>query len=358
MPSYAQRTLINALNLVKPSQFIDYTLKIFLLFTVVCVFVPFYPAMPSAGLDSSWGLGMNQAVAQGFSIGKELIFTFGPYASIYTTIYHPSTDFMMIGGGLYLAISYWASIVVLMRGIALHWAVFCYAILVTILVTSSGRDALFFSYPLLVALSSFKIIHAENRASVVSKFDLLILVLLFSPFGLLPLIKGSIGVLCCLITILCFLFFIHNKRKYIAIACLISPLVTMILFWAASGQSLVNLPNYYLNLLPIISGYTDAMAINGFIHEVLLYIAVSLLLLLVIINERKVSGIPKVFLFLTFSICLFLSFKAGFVRHDGHAIIASDSLFQFSVLLLLFAKSERWSVKRVFVIVIISSIFL
>lgn len=49
------------------------------LVAIVAVFVPFTPRMPSGGLDPSCEFGLNQAAAQGFIFGKELVFTFGPY---------------------------------------------------------------------------------------------------------------------------------------------------------------------------------------------------------------------------------------------------------------------------------------
>ena len=42
------------------------------------------PAMPSDGLDGSWVYSINQAVAQRMAFGHDIIFTYGPYASVYT----------------------------------------------------------------------------------------------------------------------------------------------------------------------------------------------------------------------------------------------------------------------------------
>lgn len=85
----------------------DVLSKLILLIIIICTFVPFSPKMPAPGIDPSWALGLNQAVAQGLAFGKEIIFTLGPYSSLYTKTYHPATDFLMITGCLYLALSYW-----------------------------------------------------------------------------------------------------------------------------------------------------------------------------------------------------------------------------------------------------------
>src|SRR6476469_6515006 len=92
---------------------IFWALQALSLITAICIFVPFSPVMPEDGLDASWMFGMNQAVAQGLAIRRDIIFTFGPYASIYTQAYHPATDYMMMFGSLYLALSYWFALVLL-----------------------------------------------------------------------------------------------------------------------------------------------------------------------------------------------------------------------------------------------------
>ena len=51
---------------------VNVVLWIVLLITTIAKFVPFSPAMPAAGLDPSWVFGLNQAVAQGLSFGKEI----------------------------------------------------------------------------------------------------------------------------------------------------------------------------------------------------------------------------------------------------------------------------------------------
>ncbi|MBS1212494.1 MAG: hypothetical protein H6R26_1111, partial [Proteobacteria bacterium] len=74
--------------------------------TMIAVLVPLSPGMPGAGLDPSWVLGMNEAVARGMAIGTEIIFTFGPYASVYTRQYHPGTDHLMVGASTILAMAF------------------------------------------------------------------------------------------------------------------------------------------------------------------------------------------------------------------------------------------------------------
>jgi hypothetical protein len=107
----------------------------------------------------------------------------------------------------------------------------------------------------------------------------------------------------------------------------------MVFFWVISGQSLENLPNYFMAMAHIASGYSEAMAVKGNNLDVILYIAASALLLLAIALQRSISLTSKIFLFCIYFVFLFLSFKGGFVRHDGHAIISGTSILIAAVLL-------------------------
>lgn len=326
-------------------------LSFVVIITAIAVFVPFSPEMPKADLDPSWRFGMNQAVAQGLSFGKEMIFTFGPYASIYTKSYHQSTDFMMVGGSLYLALSYWACFVLLMKGVHWGWALAFLAVLAGLM---HSRDPLLFSYPLLVGLLTFKILFAEDRRLINSKFAPFYVALVFAPFGLLPLVKGSILILCCAVAVLCSFFFLVNKHKLFAKICLFTPIVSMFLFWTVSGQSIANLPSYFISMAPIVSGYTEAMAheaVEGNIYEVALYLIASAFLLLAISIQMQIACTSKIFLFCIYFVFLFLSLKAGFVRHDGHAIISGTSIL-IAALLLPFILNTK-----IIFLVIVSAIF-
>lgn len=310
-----------------------------LLITTIAVFVPLFPRMPGASLDQSWIFATNQAVDQGLSFGKEIIFTFGPYASIFTKAYHPSTDFMMVSGSLYLALSYWACFVLLMNGVKWRWILaFCVPLVGAIYST----DALSFSFPLLAGLTTFKTIFSEDGALAKSKYAPFCVAVIFAPFGLLPLVKGSILILCCAIAALCSVSFIVMKKRALAIICLASPVVTMLLFWIASGQSATLLPHYFIGMAHIVSGYTEAMAIYGNIREVILYLVAASFILLTISLQKQINNISKILLVCIMFVYLFLSLKAGFVRHDRHAVGAGTSILIAALLLsFIFNSSYR-----------------
>jgi len=62
----------------------------------ILFFMPLQPSYPVASLDSSWQYALNEAVARQLVFGRDIVFTFGPLASVYTGMYLPQTDWIML----------------------------------------------------------------------------------------------------------------------------------------------------------------------------------------------------------------------------------------------------------------------
>jgi hypothetical protein len=290
--------------------------------TAICVVVPFSPVMPGANLDPSWRMGMNQAVAQGLAIGRDIIFTFGPYASIYTGTYHPATDAMMLWGSLLFAVCLGiAAALTFRKG---RWSV--QLGLVAILHLMFVEDPLLFYYPLLVGIHAIRGFCIGDDGEQEGAKRVAVLLLLLTPFGLLPLVKGTAGVLCAVVVAVVVVLLAALRRAKLAALVLAAPLLSTVVFWVAAGQSLGALPGYFTSMLPIVSGYTQAMETQGGGPQMLAYIGVALLLLAVIVAKERVPPAPKAALVAVVAAALFLAFKGGFVRHDAHAVIAGTFL--------------------------------
>lgn len=297
----------------------------FAITTTLAVFVPLNPRMPLSGLDPSWAFSMNEAVAQNLSFGKDIIFTFGPYAAIYTQLYHPATDHLMVFGSLFLALCYSVALLYLARGGKLYR-------LLAFLVFLSGfmylRDALLFSYPLILAACVSKFITEtdQQKGANLNHWQILVIFLVFAPLGLLSLIKGTLLLICgATTTIISIYLLYHNYRKLVLIA-LISPVASTVIFWMLSGQPISSLPNFFINLLPIIFGYTEAMAWQGNHIEIIFYLIASTVIIRALIKSNGTSVQTKIFLALCFALFLFIAFKGGFVRHGDHAIMSGTSI--------------------------------
>jgi len=317
---------------------LNWGLQALLFITVICIFVPFSPEMPGEGLDPSWVFGMNQAVAQGLAFGREVVFSFGPYASIYTKVYHPATDHLMLVGSLYLGLSYGLAVFLLTRNSRWYLLIAFWVVLAGLMYS---RDALFYSYPLLVGLFCYQMIDAHEEVALGTNLTLALTIILFLPFGLFPLIKGSMLILCGTIAILSATFFAANRRWKLAIVVVASSIVSILIFWVASDQSVLNLPSYFISMSSIVSGYTEAMSSSGFWHEIVLYLVAVFILLIAILREDYVAIKSRAYILLVFILYFFLAFKIGFVRHDGHAIMSGTSILIASLLFAIVFHSRQ-----------------
>lgn len=135
-------------------------------------------------------------------------------------------------------------------------------------------------------------------------------------FAMLPVCVLSIG------------YCLWQKKKEFALSIGLTLLCAIPLLWILAGQSLLSIPHFFLNLLPISSGYVDAMSKVGHSIDYVFYIAPYLGVLLVIF----LSGLPrkdKIFLACCFAIIGFLVLRVSFTRHDGHIMIGFCFIFLY-----------------------------
>ncbi len=314
-------------------------LLLFLFLTLICVFVPFSPNMPSLGLDASWVIGMNEAIGRGFSIGKQIVFTFGPYSSVYTKHYHPATDVLTLLGGTMVAIPFGLAIHQLSIGAPPRWKL---AIILFIAIVRGPPDALFYS---MIFVSGLCVIMAYADAKQKPEFNLqrfLAITVQIIPLGLLPIIKGSFLVSSLLTLVICSFYLILKKKFFPAFLICVVPLIAMATFWSASGQSPLGLENYIISMIPIIFGYSDAMNSDGNAIEIILFILTSVVMVSFVIKRSALSVFENFFLGTIFLSFLFLSFKGGFVRHDAHAIVAGSAVLMAALIVPLVIPGRAW----------------
>jgi hypothetical protein len=325
----------------------------FVLFlTVLAVFVPLNPVMPSEGLEPSWMSAMNQGVAQGLVFGRDIVFTFGPYASIYTELYHPATDGLMVCGSLFLGLSYALLLLLLGRGEKIN-GLFLFGIFLSCLVDS--RDALLFSYPLLLALVVYRMTLPPEHALHLhlAKPIEYFVSLLFAPLGLLPLVKGSFLPICGVTAVFCFAIFWHSRNKPLACMAMGIPAISSVMLWRFYCQPISAMPSFIWSTRQFISGFTAAMSYSGNTWESVLYVLASALIIVVIVRIAPGPKSSIWFLSLSFTLFLFMVFKASFVRHDQwHNITAGTSILA-AALLLIFVVGEKPSLLPVAVAVLV-----
>jgi len=320
-------------------------LGIFLVITTLAVMIPLAPEMPQYGLDPSWMFAVNQAVAQHLVFGRDFIFTYGPYASIDDRVYHPATDHLVLFGSGLIALAYSLLLLLLMRTGRLA-ALWLFGLFLCACVVA--RDALLFSCPLLIAVVFYLLfLPAEHgrRISLSPRLQPWLPALLI-PLGILPLIKGSFLILALIAALVCSLMCWFGGYKRSAWLSILSPTAALVFFWCVIGQPLSALPLYFVRLGPIVSGYTDAMALSHYdafdVDDLVWrYIFAGLGLVLLVSVQGSSARRMRWLLVLAYLAYLFLAFKAGLVRPDGHIRIAGTA-FGFAGLLALFFVDRLW----------------
>jgi hypothetical protein len=300
----------------------------------IALFVPVWPTFPvGTHLDNSWVSGLNAAMGLGFVYGHEVIFTFGPYASVYTREYHPATDTIMLLGGTLLAVGYALLLAALARTRGLAAAL---GLAIAMLVLFRDMDAILFMYPLAFSVLIFlRYVSHERPLENGSVFELAVVTI---PFGMLPLIKGSALIGCAAISVLCVAALLLCGRRREAAVMVVVPVVACLALWVIAGQPVSALPWYFINMFSIVSGFTDAMSGWGPASEIYVYLAACAAVLAGVAATRREGMAPRIFLMTAFGLYLFLAFKAGFVRHDGHVLMAASAV-GIAGLLTLFVRA-------------------
>lgn len=320
---------------------LNYLIWAFLVWVSVCVFVPSNPWYPNMDTDASWMFGVNQAVAQKLIFGKDFIFTYGPYASIQTGLYHPATYSLMLWGSLVLAGGYSLLLILLTRATGLWW-ILAYGLFIKGFVGNiSDRDSLLFSYPLLVAMVVYLMTlpDGDRRKLKASRSNTVALVIAMTPLGLLPLIKGTLIVTVGIFAIMFFVVFWRRNERRLAYCTIVLPSASAILCWVLAQQPLTALPIFFINTMQNISGYTEAMAVNNQNDlQIATWVLAAAFILFNAAARKADPMVSRVLLSLSVALFLFISFKEGFVRHTG--VIAGISALISALLLSALLKDR------------------
>ncbi|HXI91795.1 MAG TPA: hypothetical protein VNO24_17415 [Blastocatellia bacterium] len=314
--------------------------------------IPFRPLMPNSGLDPSWRYALNEALAHGYVFGRDLIFTFGPLGSVYSTVYDPATDKIMMIGSTVYSIGLCVAV-----GLVAHPRRHLVALAFPFIICLSlSRDSGFLALPFFLLLAVTRASLPKGTAFRLEPTPLVVLGIGISTIAtaMSPIVKGSfVGSTFSICGLALVALASKNMRAAAAFAALIG--VALFSAWGLTGQPLAQLPHFLLGQGPIISGYTDAMSLGGPLGAPALYLLVALLLLIAFYSSfvRRTGRLGWGTL-LGLGLILFIAFKAGFVRQDGHVFVATGTLLLLAyaislvtkprvALLLWFAAAYAWT---------------
>jgi hypothetical protein len=289
-----------------------------LLAAVYVKLAPFQFTMPGYGLDVSWIAVLGEASERGWRFGRDIIFTSGPLSAIYTRWFQPDRL------GAYLA-AYFVLVV------TVAW-------LVTIVAWRNGRLAA-------ALLAAFGIVLDPFRDAVFVAYPLLTSLVILSPQrGTLDKTAAAFGLFCCALAtlakflvapaaiaafILCDSAALLRCRLPVYTATYV--LLCFGLFALSEGPGSF-LP-YVFSSINLASGYSEAMSLDRAHQEVIAFLVIAAALLGAFasmearaVRHSAVSGSIAAVRWLVVVAYLFAMFKEGFVRHDGHSLLAWSGL--------------------------------
>jgi hypothetical protein len=261
-------------------------------------------------------------MAKGLVFGRDVVFTFGPYADLYSTQYSPASDLRMLAGGSLLAAAFAAGLLCLARGGAMLASI-GFALYLPL----AWHDAQLFTLPFVLLLLTFRSVLPAGHPGRIRRDApvIMALALLTAALALLPLVKGTLVIASGLAMALSCASLVLGGAPLLAVAGVVLYAAALPLFWVLSPQPLSALPAFFAAQLPIITGYTSAMILGGPRWQVPFYLACCLGIGLV--HWRYLAATRAGLILLAgCALLLFLAFKEAFVRQDLHALTAAEML--------------------------------
>lgn len=280
----------------------------FLTMTAVAFTLPLFPTLE---LDASWRMALGRFFMEGRQFGKEIVFTYGPLGWTMGKTYWGSHLGALIAwhaaqATIFAAIVFWHAF-----RLSGYSRVFC--LLFFFLFGLSYQDAMHQSIMALAGLELVRRSHGPWRWSSVA---LLVLLATLSLVKFTNLLLGFF-----LVLLAGGLELWHTRRR----TALRLPGLFLLLFlagWMLCGQSLLNLPAYFISSWQISQGYQDAMGYACPSPQLYLGLSVAALVITYLLVNLATSAdrVRGAALTLGALALLYLNWKHGFIRADGHQI--------------------------------------
>ena len=276
--------------------------------------------LPDAQLDLSWPYTLADATARHIPFGRDMVFTFGPLSSVYTRFFLPDQRLEFTILKLILVVAFCFATVAITRR-SMRWATLALPLLFANLYFS---DSFFLVAPwLIVPLATMSWQRRRWHTASLVAFSIVL--------GPLLLVKGTFAIP--LVVSIGAAALMASRRSWTEAAALpVAAVGSIIVAWVATGQHLSDLLFYLRRESYIAQGYTDAMSLFGDTNEIWAYLAGVAVLLIGQFVPRRGPVMPA----LAGAVILSVAFKAGFVRHDTHAMIAASTLILLGFLLFLY----------------------
>ncbi len=265
---------------------------------------------PSSGdLDESWQAVLEYAAQHNFQYGKDIVFTYGPLGYLYSNFGKGILIEQRVLFSLFLSgIVAW-SVIGLARRMTGLWK-FVFLSWFLLISYWGGPEVPVY---LIMAFGSITILMEDLHQRKVSAAFFMIAAVLLSQikFTFFILATGSI--------IICTLVQLFRRRLKDALLIPLCFTVTFLFVWLLIGQKTDNIWLWLRGSIEISSGYSESMAMFPQVNVLVMSVAAVLLFLAaVIVVTLKAPVVSTIGILCITTFYVFLSWKHGFVRADGH----------------------------------------
>jgi hypothetical protein len=275
------------------------------------VTVPAVVGPAESGLDPSWRVGLELAAARHLDFGTEIVFTYGPlgflflphlvvtWVSVLAFVYTMASGFLLAGTLLYSALKSFHPLIAVPLAYVLAWApidrgsVLAVCLLVWSVHALQGAirpELISWLAPLGAAIAGFEML-IKLHVGAISLGIVLVATWLTSPSRLRAVATASAA-----------------------------GVVTVVVLFAATGNSLTGLPDWIKSAREVTSGYSASAALEqpGLEWHYLAAAALPMTIGLLMWSQTAVLGrVRQAAAVSFFAIFAFAAFKLGFVRHAG-----------------------------------------
>ena len=306
----------------------------FLAITYLFMLTVFVPAangnLPGGELDSSWVMVLHWTHAHHVDFGKDLVFTFGPWGFILQG-YTPQTYAILFAAWTLIGTAFFAGAMKISRQLSQSAWVRGIWLLVLISIAGIGidqvRDVRLFSPTCIAFLLYAFVDDLELNPTTV---------LLMAATAMTSQVKFSSTLMTLAVLGIITIDQLRRKKRPWALGLY---LLSYLALWMFVGQSLGSLPAYFSASMAVASGYAQG---EGFsrasdARDVTWFVICTLPILVTVIYAalRGEGKWPKVLApFLGLSMLIFVTFKAGYVRHDEHGMEGTTSLAVVGLLVM------------------------
>lgn len=307
--------------------------KIILLILTILVSIPLMLELKAVGLDPSWRFAINKFFDEGYIYGKDIVSTYGPLGFI---VYCNN-----IGHNILISVLIWLFILVC------H-VTLLYQLLFKDLEQRRHNGVLI---SILIYILTFSLVLHEYYIAYLAVFSFLLMlkgykknIYIFNAMFLLAfLTKFSLFIMVFTVMLIYFLLGVFYKKdlyRYYSIRLFLGIFLLPCFYFVIEGVSLSNFWNYIKGGIELSSGYSSAMSIDTAYTGYILWVIVAALIYIICVCMSLKSGIYNFIVFSVNGLCLFMCYKHGFVRADGHVIGGINSMLPFLCLLLAFLDWE------------------